>query len=194
MNLEPQKTGKSIIFSAPSGAGKTTIVHELIKRIPQLEFSISACSRARRGEEKHGEDYYFLGLEGFREAIKNKELVEWEEVYPDQYYGTLQRELERIWQNSNAAIFDVDVVGGLNLKRNLGTNALAIFVMPPSVDVLEKRLRSRATETDEKILMRLEKAQIELNRAPEFDLIIENKELHLAVDNAYNAITTFLNL
>ena len=121
-------------------------------------------------------------------------MVEWEEVYPDQYYGTLQRELERIWENNHAAIFDVDVVGGLNLKRNLEQNALAIFVMPPSVDVLEKRLRSRATETDEKILMRLEKAQIELNRAPEFDLIIENKELHLAVDNAYKAITTFLNL
>lgn len=194
MKQETQKSGKSIIFSAPSGAGKTTIVHELIKRIPQLEFSISACSRGRRGVEKNGEDYYFLGIEGFREAIKNKELVEWEEVYPDQYYGTLQRELERIWKNKNAAIFDVDVVGGLNLKRNLGNHALAIFVMPPSVEVLEKRLRSRATEPDEKILMRLEKAQIELKRAPEFDLIIENKELHLAVDNAYKAITTFLNL
>ena len=192
MQLQPKN--KAIIFSAPSGAGKTTIVHALLEKIPTLEFSISACSRPIRGNEVNGKDYYFLGVEGFKKAINDNALVEWEEVYPDQFYGTLNSELERIWQKRNSVIFDVDVVGGLNLKKSLGTNALSIFVMPPSVESLEKRLRSRGTETNEKILMRLEKASIELKRAPEFDLIIENKVLNHAIDNAYQAVSTFLKL
>lgn len=185
--------GKSIIVSAPSGAGKTTIVHQLLQHNLNLEFSISACSRAQRPNEVHGKDYYFLGVDGFQEKIKNNELFEWEEVYTNQYYGTLNSELQRIWNNNKHIIFDVDVVGGLNLKSKFNKNALAIFIMPPTVEELEKRLRNRSTETEEKIQTRLNKAQQELARANEFDVVIVNDELEVAVQETIAAVQAFLN-
>ena len=185
--------GKSIIISAPSGAGKTTIVHELLKRIPNLRFSISACSRDARTNEVHGKDYYFLGVEGFKQKVENKDFLEWEEVYKDNFYGTLRSEVERIWSNNDVVIFDVDVVGGLNLKKQLGENALALFIKAPTFDDLEKRLRYRSTETEEKIQMRLAKAKVESSRAPEFDLVVVNDELERACKEAEDRIVSFIN-
>ncbi len=184
--------GKCIIFSAPSGAGKTTIVHQLLKQIPQLSFSVSACSRAARGEEKDQKDYFFLSLSDFKKKIENDEFVEWQEVYTDNFYGTLKTELERIWSNGNVVIFDVDVIGGLNLKRIFGRQALAIFVQPPSFEVLENRLRGRSTESDEKIVMRLAKAKQELSQASEFDAIIINDNLEEACKEAQKVVEQFL--
>ena len=186
------KNGKAIIFSAPSGAGKTTIVHYLLGKFPNLSFSISATSREQRGSEINGTDYYFLEPEDFKTKIKNEELLEWEEVYPDQFYGTLKQEIERIWANEKCAIFDVDVVGGLNLKKQLGANALAVFVQPPNSIELEKRLRMRGTESDEKINMRLQKADNELAYANKFDKILINKNLGEAFFNAENLVKRFL--
>lgn len=186
------KNGKAIIFSAPSGAGKTTIVHYLLGKFPNLSFSISATSREQRGSEINGIDYYFLEPEDFKTKIKNEELLEWEEVYPDQFYGTLKQEIERIWANEKCAIFDVDVVGGLNLKKQLGANALAVFVQPPNSIELEKRLRMRGTESDEKINMRLQKADNELAYANKFDKILINKNLDEAFFNAENLVKRFL--
>ncbi|MGY8953959.1 MAG: guanylate kinase [Flavobacteriales bacterium] len=186
------KNGKAIIFSAPSGAGKTTIVHYLLGKFPNLSFSISATSREQRGSEINGTDYYFLEPEDFKTKIKNEELLEWEEVYPDQFYGTLKQEIERIWANEKCAIFDVDVVGGLNLKKQLGANALAVFVQPPNSIELEKRLRMRGTESDEKINMRLQKADNELAYANKFDKILINKNLDEAFFNAENLVKRFL--
>ena len=191
MNAEKQ-SGKCIIFSAPSGAGKTTIVHHLLGKIPQLEFSISACSRDPRGNEEHGKHYYFLGIESFKKKIEEGAFLEWEEVYTDNFYGTLVSELERIWSLGKTVIFDVDVVGGLNLKQIIGNNALAIFVQPPSYEALESRLRFRSTETEEKIAMRLEKAQIELTRAPEFDVILLNDDLGKACKEAEELVLKFI--
>lgn len=184
--------GKSIIISAPSGAGKTTIVHELIKRISELSFSISACSRDPRPNEVDGKDYYFLGLEGFKQKIENAELIEWEEVYANNYYGTLKSEVERIWKNNQAVIFDVDVVGGLNMKKLFGNDALAIFIKAPTFETLEERLRYRSTETEEKIQTRLGKAKEEIGRAPEFDLIVVNDDLARACDEAEQKVREFL--
>lgn len=192
MNAEKQ-SGKCIIFSAPSGAGKTTIVHHLLGKIPQLEFSISACSRDPRGDEVHGKHYYFLGIESFKKKIEENAFLEWEEVYTDNFYGTLVSELERIWSLGKTVIFDVDVVGGLNLKQIIGDNALAIFVQPPSYEALESRLRSRSTETEEKIAMRLAKAQIELARAPEFDVILLNDDLGKACKEAEQMVLKFIS-
>lgn len=186
------KNGKAIIFSAPSGAGKTTIVHYLLGKFPNLSFSISATSREQRGSEINGTDYYFLEPEDFKTKIKNEELLEWEEVYPDQFYGTLKQEIERIWANEKCVIFDVDVVGGLNLKKQLGANALAVFVQPPNRIELEKRLRMRGTESDEKIDMRLQKADNELAYANKFDKILINKNLDEAFFNAENLVKRFL--
>ena len=186
------KNGKAIIFSAPSGAGKTTIVHYLLGKFPNLSFSISATSREQRGSEINGTDYYFLEPEDFKTKIKNEELLEWEEVYPDQFYGTLKQEIERIWANEKCVIFDVDVVGGLNLKKQLGANALAVFVQPPNSMELEKRLRIRGTESDEKIDMRLQKADNELAYANKFDKILINKNLDEAFFNAENLVKRFL--
>jgi len=186
------KNGKAIIFSAPSGAGKTTIVHYLLGKFPNLSFSISATSREQRGSEINGTDYYFLEPEDFKTKIKNEELLEWEEVYPDQFYGTLKQEIERIWANEKCVIFDVDVVGGLNLKKQLGANALAVFVQPPNSIELEKRLRMRGTESDEKINMRLQKADNELAYANKFDKILINKNLDEAFFNAENLVKRFL--
>jgi guanylate kinase len=184
--------GKCIIFSAPSGAGKTTIVHALLAAQLGLEFSVSACSRDPRPNEINGKDYYFLGIEGFKEKIGEGAFLEWEEVYTDNFYGTLKAEIERIWSAGHAVIFDVDVVGGLNLKRIFGDQALAVFVQPPSEEELEKRLRYRSTETEDKIQQRLRKAGQELSRANEFDVILVNEDLEVAIEQAKNVVTSFL--
>lgn len=169
--------GKAIILSAPSGSGKTTLVRHLLSKFPQLAFSISACTRDKRGKEKDGRDYYFLSPEEFREKIDNSEFVEWEEVYPDHYYGTLKSEVDRIWAAGHHLVFDVDVVGGLNLKSYFGQSALAIFVMPPDIPTLEKRLRKRGTDGEEKIRKRMSRAKKELITADQFDEIILNDKL-----------------
>ncbi|MFN5633442.1 MAG: guanylate kinase [Flavobacteriia bacterium] len=186
------KSGKCVIFSAPSGAGKTTIVHHLLNANIGLAFSVSACSRDPRPNETDGKDYYFLGLEGFRKLIQEDAFIEWEEVYTDNYYGTLRSEIERIWSEGKTVIFDVDVVGGLNIKRIFGDQALAIFVQPPSYDELEKRLRLRSTESEEKINMRMAKARKELNSASEFDVILINDDLEIACADAKRMVTEFI--
>ncbi|MES2140494.1 MAG: guanylate kinase [Bacteroidota bacterium] len=184
--------GKLIIFSAPSGAGKTTIVHHLLEEFPQLEFSVSACSRPMRKGETHGVDYYFLSLDEFRQKISDNDFVEWEEVYKDNFYGTLKVEIERIWKKGMHVIFDVDVVGGLNLKNQFGDLALAVFVMPPSIQHLEMRLRSRETENDESIARRIGKAENELKTADLFDKIILNDKLENAFEEAEKIVSEFL--
>jgi guanylate kinase len=185
--------GKLIIFSAPSGAGKTTIVQYLLKKIPQLEFSVSACSREMRRHETHGVDYYFISVDEFKQKIGNGEFVEWEEVYKDHFYGTLKAEIERIWKKGHHIIFDMDVVGGLNLKKQFGDLALAIFVMPPSIKHLEDRLRLRETETPESIARRIGKAEVELQTATQFDKIILNDTLDHACAEAEKAVMAFLS-
>ena len=185
-------TGKCILFSAPSGAGKTTIVRHLLEHNPSLAFSISACSRAPRGLEVDGKDYYFLGLEKFQQKIKEGAFLEWEEVYDDNYYGTLKEEVERIWSLGKTVVFDVDVVGALNIKKQLGERALAIFVQAPSYEELERRLRSRSTESEEKIQMRMAKAKDELAKSVEFDVILENNDLSDACQKAEELVAQFL--
>jgi guanylate kinase len=184
--------GKLIIFSAPSGAGKTTIVQYLLKKIPQLEFSVSACSRPMRKGETHGVDYYFISVDEFKNKINNDEFAEWEEVYKDNFYGTLKAEIERIRKKGHHIIFDMDVVGGLNLKKKFGDQALAIFVMPPSIEHLETRLRSRETETPESIARRIGKAEVELLTAKQFDKIILNDNLEHAFEEAERAVNAFI--
>lgn len=186
-------TGKAIIFSAPSGSGKTTLVRHLLKLPLNLEFSVSACSRDKRANEKHGVDYYFLGVDGFKEKITENAFIEWEEVYENQFYGTLKKEIERIWAAGNHVIFDVDVVGGLNLKKVFGNKALAVFVKAPSVDELEKRLRTRHTETEESIQKRLSKAKKEMSFEPEFDVSIVNDNLQDAMNQAEKMVGEFLS-
>lgn len=185
--------GKLVIFSAPSGAGKTTIVKQVLQSGLPLEFSISATSRRSREGEIHGKDYYFLTAEDFKARIENNEFIEWQEVYPGSYYGTLKTELERIWEKQNHVLFDVDVLGGLNLKRMFLTNALAIFVMPPSIEVLEQRLRGRNTDAEEKIKERIAKAQYELSFAGQFDKVIVNDDLDKAVSETIQMITSFIH-
>ena len=186
------ETGRCIIFSAPSGAGKTTIVRHLVGKMPQLEFSISACSRPMRPAEKEGVDYYFLSAAVFREKISAGEFVEWEEVYSDSYYGTLKTELERIWKKGNCAIFDVDVVGGINLKQLFGPKALSIFIQPPSLRALEERLIKRGTETPESLLKRLNKAGEELEKSRHFDAIVVNDDLDIAKAETEQLVREFL--
>lgn len=183
---------KAIIFSAPSGSGKTTIVRALLERNLPLAFSISATSRPARGQELNGVDYYFLGIDGFKEMVEKNALVEWEEVYEDQFYGTLKSEVERIWNSGNAVLFDVDVYGGLTLKEKFGDQALAIFIQPPSIIELEKRLQQRGTEDAAKIAMRLAKAEEELEKGAHFDAIIINDNLQEAVNKAEALILGFL--
>lgn len=185
--------GKLIIFSAPSGAGKTTIVHRVIESRNDLEFSVSACSRKIRGNEKNGVDYYFISADEFREKIKNNEFLEWQEVYENSFYGTLKSEMVRIWNDGKNVIFDVDVKGGLNIKNYGKEDALAIFVMPPSMQELESRLRKRLTETEETLKKRLDKAAYEITFANQFDVIIINDDLEKAVDKAKAEIRKFLS-
>jgi guanylate kinase len=185
--------GKAIIFSAPSGSGKTTIVRHLLQHIPRLEFSVSACSRPPRENEVNGRDYYFLSVEEFRKGIENNEFLEWEEVYPDHFYGTLKKELERIWAEGKHVIFDVDVVGGINLKETFGKHAKAIFVQAPSLEVLGKRLKERSTDPDVKIRERLNKAAEEMEYAGKFDVIIINDNLEEALNKAESVVSEFLS-
>jgi len=184
--------GKLIIFSAPSGAGKTTIVKHLLQQNLNLEFSISATSRAPRNNELNGKDYYFISNEEFKVKVKNDEFLEWEEVYPDICYGTLKSEVERIRTHGKNVIFDVDVVGGLNIKKYYGEEALAIFVEPPSIEELKNRLRNRTTETEEKIKMRIAKAEHELSFATKFDEILVNSNLETACKEAERIVQKFL--
>lgn len=185
--------GKLIVFSAPSGSGKTTIVQYLLAQPElKLDFSISATSRDPRGEEVNGKDYYFLSLEDFKKKIKAEEFLEWEEVYRDNFYGTLKSEIERIWSSGKNVIFDIDVVGGLDIKNIYPDQTLAVFVKPPSIEELKIRLKKRKTESDDKINMRVAKASIELATAPQFDYIIENNNLQIALKEAYDLVATFV--
>ncbi len=185
---------KAIIVSAPSGAGKTTIVKNLLRFIPSLEFSVSACSRTKRDGETNGKDYYFISGDEFRDKIADEEFIEWQEVYPGSYYGTLKSEMERIWSQEKNPIFDVDVVGGLNLKKYFGTEGLAIFIQPPSIGELEKRLRNRGTESDETLWKRINKAAYELNYAPHFDHIVINDDLEKKCREIADMVKHFLNI
>ncbi len=185
--------GKLIVFSAPSGSGKTTIVRYLLAQEElNLEFSISATSREPRGNEKNGKDYYFLSLEDFKKKIKNDEFLEWEEVYRDNFYGTLKSEVERIWAEGKNVIFDIDVVGGLDIKHIYPEKTLAVFVKPPSIEELKIRLKKRQTESPDKINMRVAKASIELATAPQFDHIIVNNDLNTALEEAYSLVSDFV--
>ena len=186
--------GKLIVFSAPSGSGKTTIVRHLLKlKELNLEFSISATSREKRGDEIDGKDYYYLSLKEFKNNIKSGAFLEWEEVYRDNFYGTLNSEVERIWANGKHVIFDIDVSGGLRIKRKFPEQTLAIFVKPPSIDELKIRLKKRKTESIDKINMRVAKASAELATAPLFDYVIVNNNLEEALTEAYNKVDSFLN-
>lgn len=187
--------GKLIVFSAPSGSGKTTIVRHLLKQERfNLEFSISATSRAPRGEEKEGKDYYFIDLKEFKNKIKSDAFLEWEEVYRDNFYGTLKSEVERIWALKKHVIFDIDVVGGLRIKKKFPEETLAVFVKPPSVDELKIRLKKRSTESEDKINMRIAKASVELATAPQFDKIIKNYDLGVALKEAEDLVRDFLEI
>jgi len=184
--------GKLIIISAPSGAGKTTIVSHLLEKGLNLSFSVSATTRPIRGTEKDGTDYFFLSVPEFKKKIENNELVEWQEVYRDLYYGTLKSEMERIWNEGKSVLFDVDVRGGINLKKIFGEDSLSIFIMPPSVADLEKRLTGRGTDTPEKIRMRIEKAKEEIDLADRFDRIVVNDILESAKKEVYDLVNGFL--
>lgn len=184
--------GKVLIFSAPSGSGKTTIVKHLLKHFPELEFSISATSRAPRGEEKDGVDYYFMDAAEFAARVEEGEFVEWEEVYKGTCYGTLRAEIERIWDRDHVVVFDVDVVGALNIKKLFGDQALSIFIMPPSADALRSRLEGRGTDSPEAIERRLAKAQQEIEYAPKFDRVIINDDLKTAYAEAVQVVGDFL--
>lgn len=184
--------GKLVIISAPSGAGKTTIVKHLLDSGLNLSFSVSATTRQLRGNEKDGEDYFFLTVSEFKRRIENNEFVEWEEVYKDLFYGTLKNELERIWANDKFVLFDVDVKGGITLKNKFGTDAIAIFIMPPSVEELENRLVKRGTDSPEKIRMRVGKAREEMKLANQFDDVIVNHQLDKAKEEAVKLVSSFL--
>lgn len=186
------KSGKLIIFSAPSGAGKTTIVHALMERFPRLEFSISATSRQPRHNEQHGRDYYFLSAEEFRKACEEERFVEWEEVYAGTRYGTLKSEMERIWRKGNIILFDVDVMGGIRLKSIFGANALSIFVMPPSVAALRERLTGRGTDSPETIEKRIAKAEQEISYADRFDYVVINDDLQQAIAEVETLVAKFI--
>jgi guanylate kinase len=193
--MEQNFKGKLFVFSAPSGSGKTTIVRHLLKQERfNLQFSISATSREARGTEKNGEDYYFISLKEFKNKIKGDEFLEWEEVYRDNFYGTLKTEVERIWAQKKHVIFDIDVAGGLRIKKKFPDSTLAVFVKPPSIDELKIRLKKRSTESEDKINMRIAKASVELATAPQFDKIIKNYDLDVALKEAEDLVSGFLGL
>lgn len=185
--------GKLIIFSAPSGSGKTTIVQYLLQQ-PELNlaFSVSATSRPKRGKEKNGEHYYFISINEFKRHIKNEDFLEWEEVYRDCFYGTLKSEVERLWAEGKNVIFDIDVVGGLRIKKKYPERTLAVFVKPPSVDELKIRLKKRSTESEDKINMRVAKASVEMATAPQFDTVIKNYDLDTALREAYSLVADYV--
>ena len=187
------KKGKLIIFSAPSGAGKTTIVKHLLAKFPSLSFSISATTRERRGDEVHEKDYYFISQEAFLHKVAHQEFVEFEEVYNGTFYGTLRSEIQRIWNEDKHVIFDIDVEGGLRLKRKYEEDALAIFVQPPSLEVLKERLSGRGTDSEAKLKERFIKAEKELEYADKFDVILKNYDLETACTEAEELIGKFLN-
>lgn len=185
--------GKLIVFSAPSGSGKTTIVRHLLRQERLgLEFSISATSREPRGEEVNGKDYYFISAEEFKKKIKSNEFLEWEEVYIDNFYGTLQKEISRIWAKGKHVIFDIDVAGGLRIKKKFPDQTLAVFIKPPDINELIIRLKERGEESPEKIAMRVAKAPTEMATAPQFDTIILNDDLKTAIDEAEKLVNDFL--
>ncbi len=185
-------SGKIIIFSAPSGAGKTTIAKEILRRIPNLEFSVSACSRPKRKGEKDGVDYYFLTTGEFIQKIDNNEFLEWQEVYQGSFYGTLKSEMERIWNDEKNVMFDVDTLGGINIKNIYKDKALSIFIKTPTIEILEARLKARGTETEDSMNKRMDKAKIELSLSDKFDRIIINNNLENAIEEAFCIITEFL--
>lgn len=187
-----QLDGRAIIFCAPSGSGKTTIVKHLLSLDHRLAFSVSACTRAQRANEEHGRDYYFLSHEDFKQRVANNEFLEYEEVYGGNFYGTLKTEIDRIWSLGKAVLFDVDVEGGLNIKQYFGEKALAVFVKPPSVEVLEERLRFRSTETEETLRMRVDKAVHELVYEDKFEHVLVNNVLDDALMEAERLVNEFL--
>ncbi|MGJ8551028.1 guanylate kinase [Winogradskyella wichelsiae] len=191
--IKNEKQGKLIVFSAPSGSGKTTIVRHLLNQPDlNLEFSISATSREKRGNEIHGKDYYYLSIEEFKNRIKNDEFLEWEEVYRDNFYGTLKTEISRIWAQGKHVIFDIDVSGGLRIKRKFPDQTIAIFVKPPDLNELVRRLKERGEESEDKISMRVSKAPAELATAPLFDEIVVNSNLDEALANAHKLVADFI--
>lgn len=185
---------KVMVFSAPSGAGKTTIVTHLLETFNKLEFSVSATSRAPRGKEVDGKDYYFLSTREFKKRVKNNEFVEYEEVYPGSFYGTLKSEVERIWAKGNVIMFDVDVKGGVNIKKIFGEKAFTVFIMPPSLEVMEQRLRARGTDSDEAIKTRIAKAAEEMTYAAKFDTVLVNDVLEESFAKAERLVTLFTRL
>ncbi len=185
---------KVMVFSAPSGAGKTTIVTHLLKTFNKLEFSVSATSRAPRGQEVDGKDYYFLSVKEFKKRIKNNEFVEYEEVYPGSFYGTLKSEVERIWAKGNVIMFDVDVKGGVSIKKIFGEKAFTVFIMPPSLEVMEKRLRARGTDSEEAIKTRVAKAAEEMTYAAKFDAVLVNDVLEESFEKAERLVKLFTRL
>jgi guanylate kinase len=188
-------SGKLIIFSAPSGSGKTTLVRHILKTLPNdIAFSISATSRPKRGIEENGKDYHYLSVNEFKTKVANNEFLEWEEVYAGTHYGTLKKEVECIWASGRAVIFDIDVEGGLNLKNQFKHSALAVFVMPPSIKILEERLHSRSTDSKESIARRITKAEKELKTAELFDVFILNEHLETACDKAVEVVKEFLGI
>jgi guanylate kinase len=184
--------GKIVIISAPSGAGKSTIVNHLLGKDLNLEFSVSATTRNPRGKEKDGKEYYFMSVKEFRNRVRRGKFIEWEEVYKNQLYGTLKSEIARIWANGNHVLFDVDVKGGVNLKNIFGHKAISIFVMPPSLNELEKRLVKRGTDDPAKIRMRVEKAEEEIKLADQFDSIVINDNLGRAKNEVYKLVNNFI--
>lgn len=188
-----EENRKVIIFSAPSGSGKSTIIGHLLKRVPGLEFSISATSRKPRQGEQDGKDYYFLTEDDFKQRVAEDKFVEWVEVYQGTCYGTLKSEIERIWDKGNTVIFDVDVLGGVSLKKIFGQKALSIFIQPPSIEVLEQRLRNRGTETEESLRKRIERAEMELQYSNQLDVVVVNDNLDTAINETETIVNNFLN-
>ena len=190
--MKKQFTNKLIIVSAPSGAGKTTLVKHVLENISDIEFSVSCATRKARPKEIDGKDYYFISVKEFKQKIKNNEFAEWEEVYKSSFYGTLKSEIERIWKKGKAVIFDIDVIGGINLKNLYPDNSMSVFIMPPSVEILEERLRNRQTESEEKLKQRIEKAEKEIGLSDKFDRIIINDQLDISKAEIENCINDFL--